>query len=866
MMRVRASTAMLLSAAALSGCSGGSAPTTLLGDASKRPVDSGHDARVRHDAVSFDAPREAKVVDAGSDGGDAQTLAFGSGLVATLTPEGQLTVTSNGMVLLGTSPGVPLFSSASDPADPTGWHDPDKLQDDTFVPLSPAAIAMDTPSAGVLHFATTDLGPDTVLVSLALASDSGFYTGLGERYDHVDPRGEIVGMQLELDESYESGTTDRHVPVPWLVSSNGYGIFVKDRQAGAWDVASTDPAVVRSTFEGTTLDVTIVVNPDPIAIVATLTQMNGLQRHTPLWALAPMMWRHAQSQAQVLGDLAQIRSLHIPTTTFWIDDGWQTAMNTLDFDPAEYDDPTMFTASMASLGFKLLGWNSPYLLAPQQGQAANEAQALYPGAADAGYFVEQNGKPFQALGPGSGPYGMLDFTSAGANVFWDERAGVPVATGIDGFKLDYGEDLIPAIGSVRLGVTLSDGETERTARNYPLVYHGAYRSALAGVGRPTNDGGAADAGADAAGIDAGASDDGVLIVRASTYGGAAVADIVWPGDLDNGFQQYGQPDDAGTLLVGGLPASIIAAQTLSVCGFALYGADTGGYRGGAPTLEALIRWAEHTSLSMVMQLGPGEDKYPWLYDGGVAPYTSLANLHQALVPYLAGLLTLAEASGTPPIRPLPLAYPKDQDAPAFADAEYLLGPSLLVAPVVTSGVTSRQVHLPPGVWFPYWGGTSVTGPTTRTVAAPLGQPPLFVLAGTLLPLLPPGIDTLVTANDPSTVSLSQMPGLDDAMAWVSGPASAQCLDGSQIAVTDVASGVTVSWSPTGTGQTLSMTVELSARLGGSTAPSQVVVVTGAPLSEETSAAAVLSATGSAWYLSGAQATLKLVGAAAVTFE
>jgi alpha-glucosidase (family GH31 glycosyl hydrolase) len=463
-------------------------------------------------------------------------------------------------------------------------------------------------------------------------------------------------------------------------------------------------------------------------------------------------------------------------------------------------------------------------------------------AASSGYFVMQGGTPFQAPGPGSGFYGLLDFTSAAAAAFWDGRAAKPVATGIDGFKLDYGEDLVPDIAGQRLGVTLSDGETERTARNYPLDYHGAYRKALATT-----------------------QDEGVLVVRASTYGGAAVADIVWPGDLDNGFQHYGDSNPGGALYVGGLPASVVAAQTLSASGFALYGADTGGYREGMPTEEALLRWAESTALSMVMQLGPGENKYPWLYDQStVTTYTALANLHQSLYPYLASLLAAAENLGTPTIRPLPLAYPSDPDAPMYADDEYLLGPSLLVAPVVTEGVTSREVHVPPGVWFPWWGGASVKGPATFTAQAPIGQPPLYALAGTILPMLAPGIDTLVASSDPSTVSLSAKEGQYVALGWVSGNASASWVDASSLAVTDTAGGVGVTWTPQGSARAVTLTLDLSQRTGTkATALTSVKVTSGQALTEEASSAAVTSATGGAYYLSGNQAVLNLVGATSV---
>ncbi len=786
---------------------------------------------------------------AGMSGADASTpsraIDMGNGATATLFADGRFQIAQQGQVLLATSSGVPLLSRALDPNAPQAFHDPKNLTSDTFVQVDDSAISIDSPGPGLVHLSTTADGSPTVLVSLALGADAGFYTGLGERYDHTDARGQIVGMQLEIDGSSESGTTDRHVPVPWIVSSLGYGALVTSREAGAWDVASSDPGVVRATFEGLSMDVTIAVDPDPLAVVAALATRTGLARKTPTWALAPMMWRHVDTQAEALADLAKIRSLHIPTTTFWIDDGWQDSLDTCDFDMTKFPDPKSFAQGTAALGFELFGWNSPYLQNPSGG-TQDPAQLLYPQAKADGYFVEvQGGAPFSAPGPDAKlGFGLLDFTSAPARAFWAGRVGGAVAIGMNGFKLDYAEDMLPDLLGGRLNLVLSDGESERTARSYPLGYHGAYRDALA----KTTDG-------------------GVLVVRASTYGGAGVADIVWPGDLDNGFQHRGDPGPSGVKLVGGLPASVVAAQTLAASGFPLYGADTGGYRGGAPTKEALLRWAEHTALSMVMQLGPGEDKYPWNYDAQtVTLYTQLASLHQKLLPYLAGVFAAAQTQGTPTIRALPLAFPSDPDAPAAADDEYLLGPDLLVAPVVSAGVTSRQVHLPPGTWFGWWDGSQLAGPASLLVQAPLGQPPLFVRAGSLLPMLPDGIDTVVAATDPSTVSLGAKAGQAEASAWVSGPAVASFLDGSGVSVADGAGGVEVVWTPAGSGRAITLTLDLRARTGKTAALSSVSVLSGAAVPVVASAAAAQSAVGGAYYLSGDHAVLHLVGAADVRVE
>src|ERR1700722_1345460 len=140
----------------------------------------------------------------------ARTVSMGPGLSATLTKTGQLTITQSGKTVVATTSKTPLFSDATDTSNPKGFHNPEKLSGVAFDEIPDSAVTIDSPTDGVLHLTATSARNDTVLVSLALASDTGFYTGLGERYDHVDPRGQIIGMQLEIQLANESGTTDRH--------------------------------------------------------------------------------------------------------------------------------------------------------------------------------------------------------------------------------------------------------------------------------------------------------------------------------------------------------------------------------------------------------------------------------------------------------------------------------------------------------------------------------------------------------------------------------------------------------------------------------------------------------------------------------
>ena len=144
-------------------------------------------------------------------------------------------------------------------------------------------------------------------------------------------------------------------------------------------------------------------------------------------------------------------------------------------------------------------------------------------------------------------------------------------------------------------------------------------------------------------------------MRGSAWGGQSVADIVWPGDLDNDLRE-GLGEE-----VGGLPGAVTALVSLAASGFPSFASDTGGYRGGMPTRETLLRWAEHTAFTPFLQLGgAGEHHNPWLYDTEAgAIYQRLARAHMDLVPYFRMYAIRASTSGRPPLAHAALAFPRD---------------------------------------------------------------------------------------------------------------------------------------------------------------------------------------------------------------
>ena len=596
-------------------------------------------------------------------------------------------------------------------------------------------VTATAPGVFKLHVVRDPSVTDVALVRARLASDDGAYHGLGERHGHADARGSIVPMQFALGGT-SSGLNEHHVPVPFVVSTEGYGVFARTREAGAFDVAATKPDELRATFEGSDLELDFYVDPDPGEVVAKYSRDTALPRLPPYWASAPMHWRNEWNSEDVAReDSLRIRTEDVPCTTFWIDNPWQTSYNDLVIDETRFPNPDAFLAELRARGYMVLFWSTPYLDAVDSGATpTNEAERLFIAARDAGYFIERpGGGPFIAPSAPGEPGGMLDFTNEATIEFWKGRIKTLIGHGARAFKLDYGEDVLVQMLGSRINLRFSDGTSERQTHNlYNVLYHEPYRRAL----------------------DEASPDGGFLLVRASAWGGQAVADIIWPGDLDNDLREGLDGE------VGGLPAAVTSLVSLAASGFPSFASDTGGYRGGMPTREVLLRWAEHTAFTPFLQLGGAGDHHnPWLYDADAgAIYQRLSRAHMDLVPYFRMYALRASATGQPPVAHPALAYPRDLGSRVDPYA-YVLGDDLFVAPVTVPGATTREVHVPPGVWFHWFTGERFTGPSVVTVDAPIGQPPVLVRQGALVPLLPADVDTLVPVDDPAIVDRMDRPFL-----------------------------------------------------------------------------------------------------------
>ena len=581
-------------------------------------------------------------------------------------------------------------------------------------------------------------------------ADEGFY-GLGGVHDAVNHRGRTRPMQVEVDLDSESSNNDAHTCVPLLIGTRGWGLFVQDPHGGAVDVATQADDLVELTWgTGAASRDGLVFHlfgaTHPLDVTRHYYAVTGAPRLPARWALGPWLWRdEGVDQAKVTADLEAIRDHDLACSGYWIDRPYASAVNSFDFLPADYADPKAMVDRAHALGFRMALWHAPYV-----DPKAPATKPLNEAAVAGGYFPPLIGITFAKWGP------LVDFTNPAAVGWWQGLLKAYGDLGIEGYKLDYAEEVALGVFGMRTPWQFADGSDELTMHHgYQGAYHRAYGETLP-------------------------PDGGFLLTRTALAGDQANGVVVWPGDLDASFQRHGEQvlkNGTPKKAVGGLFASMVYGLSLAPSGFAFYGADTGGYINvdGPPDKELFTRWMQQTALSSVMQVGNGESTVPWETGGPdgyddemLGWYRDFSRLHLRLWPYAWTYATALATTGRPIQRPFGLAHPETGQHPSD---QYFFGDDLLVAPVLDRGVAERPVVLPAGRWLDWFDGTSREGPGTVTVAAPLSRLPLFLRAGGIVPLLRPTIDSLAPTSEPDRVdSYATTPGVLYARV-AAGPAS-----------------------------------------------------------------------------------------------
>jgi alpha-glucosidase (family GH31 glycosyl hydrolase) len=379
------------------------------------------------------------------------------------------------------------------------------------------------------------------------------------------------------------------------------------------------------------------------------------------------------------------------------------------FDPTTFPDPGTMIGSLQKDHFHFGVWEWPWM-----GHGCQYFQQ----AVTNKYFVMNGGVPALATGGWHGDMtpAAFDFTNPAAVTWWAGLNQPLVAWGLDFMKLDTGGD-VPA------GGTLAD-----STKDYRTEYHRAASAVTRSYAEANNPDAKMNGGR------------GFILTHTSPSAGNDQLPGMWTDDTDSTWAGFSGQD----------LMRAAALNTKTSAGF--WCGDTGGYGIGTanPTAELYIRWLEYSSFTPCQEIFGSKSvgsRFPWRYS------TQAQTIAKQYLALRYRLLPFRYSNAQAAYHETPVKYP----VTFIGTSQILVGSGqsqFLVQPVTTPGATSVAVQLPAGSqWIHYWTGTAYPGGATATVAAPIDQEPVFVKAGSIIPMGPPmqWVDQLPA--DPLTVDV-----------------------------------------------------------------------------------------------------------------
>ncbi|MFF2088925.1 alpha-xylosidase [Paenibacillus sp. NPDC058174] len=504
--------------------------------------------------------------------------------------------------------------------------------------------------------------------------------GTGESFTRLNKRGQRI--DLFTTDALSAQTPRMYKPIPFYLSSQGYGMFVHSTAPMTFDLgAAYDDTQTLYTGEEE-LDLFLFIG-EPKDVLTEYTNLTGKSPLPPLWSFGLWMSRITYSSEEEVREVAEkLRTNGIPADVIHLDTGWfdKDWRCNYEFSGERFENPARMIADLKEQGLRVSLWQLPYF---------TPTNPLYGELLEKGYAVW--------TGEGNLPTddAILDFSNPDAEQWYKEKIAGLLELGVGAIKVDFGE-------AAPLNGLYASGRSGYAEHNlYPLRYN----RAVADITREVN---------------------GEAIIWArSAWAGSQRYPIHWGGDAEN-------TDSA-------MAASLRGGLSLGLSGFTFWSHDIGGFV--ESSLEALYRrWLPFGMLTSHSRCHGAPPTEPWAYgEDFTAYFRRVTELKYSLLPYIYTQAKLSADKGHPLLRALFFEFPNDPGSWLVED-QYMFGTDLLIAPIFEEK-TGRNVYLPPGEWIDFQTGARWTGCSWQRIEA--GDIPIILLvkAGSVIPQLKPALST-----------------------------------------------------------------------------------------------------------------------------
>ena len=592
-------------------------------------------------------------------------------------------------------------------------------------------LAFEAVSPTHLRFVIQAEGPRTASVNrirlrIGSTRDEAFF-GFGEQLTYFNQKGHQLPILVQehgigrgrpiitqLVDVFDrgSGGNPYHTgkPAPHFISSRLRSMFLENLEYSEFDLRSADHVDIK-VWSGV-MTGQILYGETPLELIETYTEYAGRMRVLPDWVHNGAILGLMGGTEPVLAKLESARKADIPVAGLWLQD-WVGVRKTFagtqlwwnwKLDESYYPEWRKLVAQVESQGGRVLTYLNPFF-ATDPGH-----DQLYTEAKSKGYLVlKADGTPY-LIRNSSFSVGMLDLSNPAA-CHWIKsviKSEMIDKAGAAGWMADFGEAL-------PFDAKLHDGAD-------PAVWHNRYPEAWQRVNREAIE-------------ETGRGKDMLFFARSGFTKSPGLSTLFWLGDQLMTWDEY-----------DGIKTAVVGLLSSGVSGFSLQHSDIGGYVviktevAGKQiviinrTQELLLRWMELNAFTAVMRTmeGAAPDLSVQFNSNEqtLAHMARFAKIYRGLAPYRKALVTEAADRGHPLVRHLFLHYPDDPNTHGLR-YQFLLGPDLMVAPVLDKGASSVNVYFPKGsAWTDLWTGADAgrEGAWAR-MPAPLGKPAVYLRKG-----------------------------------------------------------------------------------------------------------------------------------------
>lgn len=543
-------------------------------------------------------------------------------------------------------------------------------------------------------------------VTYNLDPDECIY-GTGSRGLPINRKGYSYHSYNIATYDYVGPVRGKNITIPFIASSKLYGVYFDNHTPGYFDIGAFDPSVFNYRTEFSSFTSYFMAADDYQGLMSNYTLLTGRQPLPPRWALGYIQSRYGyHSEQEARNIVNQMRDEGFPMDGLVLDLFWfggDANMGNLDWDYSSWPDPVGMIGDFDSMGVKLVVITEPFIVETSDNFSyLDQNHMLCTDSAGNSYIMED----FWA-----GSSALLDLTIPEAQEWMLGYYDARIQEGVSGFWCDLGEPQQQPAGMFH-----NIGTAHFVHNIYSLIWeemiYNYYRQSY--------------------------PETRVLTLPRSGYAGMQrFSTFPWSGDVHRSFD--------------GFRTQISLILGMGMSGVGYMHCDMGGFASGTFDPELYTRWLQFGAFAPVMrahsqeQVPPEPIFYPEPYKSIVRNYIKL---RYRMLPYNYSNAWHNHVKGQPLMLPANF-FNQDQQILENLNDEYLWGEDILVAPIMSPGQITRNVVLPPGKWIYYWTNEAYPGLQTISVNAPIEWMPLFIKAGSFLPM----VDTLLTTENYSTDSL-----------------------------------------------------------------------------------------------------------------